>query len=332
MIKYLLVIPSHSCDFVTMGGIRSLLQSDYGGKIVIVTPDTTARSSVDAIGGNGIDVIVTDRMYPPDGMIGRGITNKQKDLDDDTMILWMHNDIIYPSKWFYDMDNIIRELHNNIWCFTMPVYSLVPRGFDTQERCDASSTIISMWNTHSYNDMLEIAKPILPSYPKKFYREILVFGAPFFSGSCFKYSVYKEVLDRYGYNTYFLSEYLSILIGVERREWHILGNISPFIHVSSWDTISYNLFHMNNQGTTYPAYDMWFRLFGYNLSCFHQKYCNYTIGINEEKIVEAINNGNWHDIDYIFDDFKELLLVRDCNICPSKVSCGHVGYCNVSRK
>lgn len=331
MIEYLLVMPAHTYDIITLGALRSLKKSDYEGTIVVVSPDvrTEMVKEIDS----DIDCIVTAGMYPPDTMYGTAVTKYRDQLTEDSIIIISHNDCIYPTAWFIEFQHIFDKYWEHIWCLTFPFYAM-NQGSSTGVEVEGSAIILNQWVSGDYSTMYPVAKDKLRPYPIDTSLDKLLTimtNGVYVAGAGIKYSIYSEVLDKYGYDTYFLSDDLCLLEAITRRQWNVSANICPLIHLACHDTLAYSLFNQTNNASVVGAYDHWFKIFGYNLECVKALWNRNTTYKHGEDIVNAIRSNKWAEIEHYFTDIESALKGEDCAVCPANDVCYYVGKRNTPR-
>lgn len=304
--KFLLIMIACKYDTMTHEAMKSVIDSDYDGDIVLVTPDH--------INIPNIDVVNTPSMMPPDSMMAAGILSTRKAYD---YVVWIHNDVILPKFWFRKAIDAINSTDGHVWVLSLPFCIL--HGEPTSYNYDDILNCISSDDIHTPY-IVESSDKIGPGVWNARYDKD---RATIFGSACIiNYNYIYDMISQYGKDTYWLCEYILLDRGIREKKWSLTLNCDVVVHYISHDTHTYRLGEYANNKWCIQAYKMWFNIFGYNIEHLIDIWSSYIMARNRHIINRSVNTGEWDNINYLFNEAIELQGRKDCNNCPVVLCAG----------
>lgn len=298
--------------------IRSILESDYTGNIVVISNDSQVKRIEEYNNRVSFAHIPSSVVCSGDYMIGNYISNCNTQYD---YFIWLHNDVIMPPIWYEELEEAWDKFQGKVWAISLPY---VAHNWKVRD-----SNYILDTDTLPYNDIIKKYKSIEMSFlPYTTGKEDSVGsivdicqakpeGARISCACAIDYNFYNGVINKYGYDTGHTLDLLLLREGIISRKWGMFLNSLPVIHWISYDTVGNNILANHNP----TGYKRWFEHIGYNLEHLIAIWCGTIYNKYNNEIVSAWNTNRFSDIDYIFDEADVMISNLDCSNCSSYYYC-----------
>ncbi len=331
---------------VFRASLRSLVESDYPGRIVVVEdgyePEATCRAFCETL---PVTYIKRTRWTGSAAAMNEGIATLAADTD---VVAFVHNDVLWPPQWFrafdtawadtfadgkvglinlgyiqfkHKLDTALSEL------FTRGEYAhlqwILTAMRDVaglkDDRVQDSQVQGGQWrfglSRDPWNDWVPDARfmtgrfSVAASFPIRLWRALGGFNEDI----------------PYGFDLE-LQHYC-----VSNRQWMLFLNNPPLIHLASSDTRSVDPARraaVAEVHQTLPAFEA---KYGWQVEHFLNIYFSESAFIYQDEIVRAANALRFGDIDFVFDDFDRRLRERvlsNCELtwCRSRATCKYVDH------
>lgn len=330
---------------VFRASVRSLLNSDFSGQIVVVEEGNEEREQCrEFCAGHGITYVKATSWQGCAAGLNLGIAHLGPDAD---VVLSSHNDVLWPSRWFADLD----RAWDAVW--DSDKVGLLNLGYlQINSRVDPSLTDLFMRGR--YDDLAWVLRAMreVPSTshqvqdvqarpgesPFGLARDPWVDWMPdlrqqsgrYSVGASFSLRLWREIggFDPdlvYAFDLQFLHHALT------RRRWALFVNTPPLIHLKSSDTEHIAPEKLSQIGTRFltSTYDGFHREYGWHIEHFLNLFFSESTIVHRDAIVRAANAGRFDDIEFVFDDFAARLATRtltNCELtwCRVRAQCPHV--------
>jgi hypothetical protein len=343
-LKYGLIMFSMFDSEVFRSSLRSLVDSDFPGEIVVMEdgnqPESVCRDFCR-------DLPVTYLKSPTwDGMAGlmnRAIHALPADTD---IILYSHNDVLWPKRWFGSLDRAWGDVHGldtvgilNLGYLEFKrsldsaTYELFTRG----EYEDLAWLLLKMREIKEFSGAVKDAQVRSGESPYGMARDPwiqsvrdLIFQTGTFSvGASFQRRVWQEMgeFDPAGSYAWYVEMFHHNL---KNKRWSLFINNPPLIHMKSSDTRAATpAQRIEIGGRIQQMYAFFEKKYGCQLEHFLNVYFSETALVHEDRIVRAANRLNFDESLDVFDDFFRRLNQRklaNCELywCRTRPKCKHV--------
>lgn len=113
---------------------------------------------------------------------------------------------------------------------------------------------------------------------------------------------------------------------ISHRQWMLFTNNPPLIHLASSDTRSVDPARRASASAVHGTLPGFEEKYGWQIDHFLNIYFSESAFIHQDQIVRAANSGRFDDIDFVFDDFQRRLRERtigNCELtwCRSRATC-----------
>ncbi len=277
IIKYVAVVPALQPSEHLNNCIYTMLQHGYDQDVYVVSHDVRC-AYVTKFGAN-VKFVDSKSSIPEtrDMNLYKAFMTFDKKYD---IIILSHSDTSFINNWFVLLKELWDKVDTNkIWSITVP-HPLEPKR--------GNKNLTLGWD------------PYNGDYCQRFEQ-----------CASFLYDLYEHTVTKYGFDTYFSVEYLLFNEAILARKWSMMGNNGCFTwHRGGKDSSVYDM--GANFSKTYATYHM---NTGYNLDHFIGIWFGRILIKHADEIIDAINDGDYNRIEYIFNEALTLLNACDCNGC-----------------
>ena len=311
--------------------VRSLLDSDYSGEVVVAEdgnePTEECRAFCESI---GVTYVKAPTWQGCAAVLNMGIERLETATD---IVLASHNDVLWPGTWFADLDRAWDSAWDSdkIGLLNLNYLQINPR-------VDPSLTALFVHG--EYDDLLWVLRAMLevPSLcsrvqdvqvkpeetPFGLARDPWVDWMPdlrqqtgrYSVGASFPLRLWREIggFDPdlvYAFDLQFLHHALQC------RRWAFFVNTPPLIHLKSSDTEHLTEEKVSQIGAQFltTTYEGFQRKFSWHVEHFLNLYFSESSVVHRDAILHAANEGRFQDIDFVFDDFASRLATRRLDNC-----------------
>jgi len=327
-LRYGLIMPTMFDSANFRRSLISVLQSDFPGEVIVVEDGFMPGRASEQI-CNELSVKYfkrSDWTGALASVLNLGISKLADDVD---IVIYAHSDVLFPSKWFSDMnlawekvwdsnrvgiinlgylepikrDNVLmKDLFNrgdysNIsWVLSYP-HSRASRMIYHNPQNPDRQFGLATWRFNDRVDKLHLMtgrfSPV-SSFPKNTWHEIGGFDPDIAFGSDAELHYYN----------------------LRNRLWTIWARTPPLIHLQGSDTIT----HLGNDIEKFLELEQnsrnaFERKYGWDIIHFIFTYFAETTIIYYDEIVDAVNDLRFSDIDHVFDDFWYRLKNKTLSTC-----------------
>lgn len=342
-LRYAIVMLTMFDTPVFRSSLRSLVNSDYPGTIVVVEdgyePGETCREFCADL---PVTYIKRREWTGSAAAMNEGISAVADDTD---VVMFAHNDILWPVSWFSSF--------NRGWdaVFDTGRVGLLNLGYlQFKHKLEATLTELFLRGEYDHLQWILTASRDVAWLKSDRIQDSQAHGGDrlfgmardpwndwtpdvrfmtgrFSIGASFPVSTWRAIggFDprlAYGFDVE-LQHYC-----VTNRKWMLFTNNPPLIHLASSDTRSVD---RQRRAATLALHDtlpVFEEKYGWQLEHFLNVYFSESAFIYQDQIVRAANSGRFDDIDFVFDDFQERLRTRtlqNCELtwCRSRSTCAY---------
>lgn len=340
-LRYGIVILTMFDTPVFRSSLRSLVESDFQGRIVVVEdgyePEPVCRDFCATL---PVNYIKRTRWTGSAEAMNEGI---QALADETDVVTFAHNDILWPPTWFESFDRA--------WSTSLPTgkVGLINLGYlqfkhklDTalsemfvrgeyahlQWILTATRDVAGMKDDRVQDSQVHGGEPLfgLSRDPWNDWVPDLRFMTGRFSiAASFPVRLWREMggFDTnmpYGFDLQLQHHCLA------SRQWMLFLNNPPLIHLASSDTRSVDPARRAAVAEVHQTLPVFEAKYGWQVEHFLNVYFSETAFIYQDDIVRAANRGRFDDIDFVFDDFQQRLrerTIENCELtwCRSRATC-----------
>ncbi len=275
--EYVVVVPALQPSEHLTNCINTMLQHGYDQDVYVVSHDV--RCAYVTTLGDKVRFVDTKSNVPEPRDINVYKASLAFDKRYDVMIL-SHSDTLFNENWFTLLKELWDEVDTDkVWAITVP-HPLEPK------RGSRNFT----FGDDPYNG----------DYCQRFEQ-----------CATFLYEIYERTVNKYGSDTSFSVEYLMFNEAIVAHKWAMMGNNGCLTtHVGGADSTVYDM--GPSFGHTYATYR---ENMGYNLDHFIGMWFGNVMIRHADEIIEAVSDGDYDRVDYIFGEAIGLLNACDCSSC-----------------
>ncbi len=280
------IIPSLRAGDVVNNCVTSMIAGGYDDDIYVVSQDPL-NSAVTALGDKVRYVNTgTSEYEATDALLYKAFKALEKEYD---ILVYAHSDMTFHAEWWIKLKEAWDSVNmDKVWSISVPKPGQQITVTDPQQKLGLGFDV----NEPAYRERLSPCTSYL-------------------------YSSYADMVNKFGGETYFISDLLLFHESILKRKWALLANNgSTATHTPGSDTG----FRETQQPGRFWAgltlgYSAWFNLIGYNLGHFITTWNGCVLVNHATEIIDGVNSGNYDALDYIFDEAVTRLAERDCNKC-----------------
>lgn len=344
-LRYGVVVLAMFDTEIFRASVRSLLESDFHGRVVVVedghTPVEGCRAFCESV---GVGYVKNPSWTGCAAGLNLGIQHLESVMD---VAFYSHSDVLWPPEWFADLDRAWETVYDT------DKVGLLNLGYlQITSRVDPGLT--GMFVGGRYEDLLWVLRA-LRELPPVMDRVQVVQAKPgeepfglardpwvdwipdlrqmtgrLSVAASFPVHVWREIggFDPelvYAFDLQFLHHNLA------HKRWTLFVNTSPVIHLKSSDTeaIPPELLEGIGPRLLDQTYDGFKRKYGWHIEHFLNLYFSESTVVHRDAILAAANRFRFNDIDFVFDDFAARLATRkldNCELtwCRVRKECPHV--------
>lgn len=328
--RYGIVVLTMFDSEVFRTSLRSLLNSDYAGEIVIVEDGHQSEALC-----RGLCATLPVKYVKAGSWLGSNaaLNLGLRQLDPGTeMAIFAHNDVLWPPKWFNQLDATWERVTDS------DKVSVLNLGY-LQFRRRLDTALTRLFLDGGYEDLVWLLKAMRQvGSLVEMVQDVQVHESGYLLGLCrdpwndwlpdlrtmtgmmsvaasFPMHVWREMdgFDPeivYGVNSQ-LHQY-----SVANRKWMLWTSNAPLIHLLSTDTHALSPADreiFNSKLThTYDAYE---RKYGWTLEHYQNTFFGDITVTYADTIVDAVNESKFQDVDFVFDEFEKRLREKTLSNC-----------------
>jgi glycosyltransferase involved in cell wall biosynthesis len=329
---------------VFRSSLRSLVGSDFGGRIVVVE-DGYERTEVCREFCRELPVTYIKRQQweGSAAAMNEGIAAVADDVD---VVMFAHNDILWPRRWF--------ERFDQAWDSVLDGgrVGLLNLGYlQFKHKLDSGLTELFLRGEYDHlRWVLTAAREVAALKDDRIQDSQVSGGEQMFGlardpwndwtpdarfmtgrfsiGASFPVEIWRDIGQfdprlAYGFDLQLQHHCMT------QRKWMLFTNNSPLIHLASSDTRSVDPVRRAGNTTIHDTLPWFEEKYGWEPSHFLNLYFSESAFIYRDEIVRAANALRFDEIDFVFDDFQERLRTRtldNCELiwCRSRDTCKYV--------
>lgn len=343
-LRYGIVVLTMFDSEVFRSSLRSLVTSDFAGRVVVVEDGYEAGEACrEFCSTMPVTYLKQQRWGGSAAAMNRGIAALADDTD---VVAFGHNDVLWPPTWFRPFDSAWNATFErghlgllNLGYLQFKrrldpaLYELFLRGeYRHLEWILSAARQVSALKDSRVQDAQVRPGERLFGLSRDLWNESVV-DARFMTGrfsvaTSFPVSVWRalggfEERMPYGFDLE-LQHYC-----LANRRWILFLNNPPLIHLASSDMRAVDETRRQAASHLHGTYDVFEEKYGWQLEHFINVYFSETAFVYEEEIVRAANALRFEEIDFVFDDFRRRLRERtlaNCELtwCRSRAICKYV--------
>ncbi|MBM3944937.1 MAG: hypothetical protein FJ317_05520 [SAR202 cluster bacterium] len=345
-LRYGVVVMTMFDTEVFRASLRSLVESDFTGTIVVaedgIEPDRACESFARSL---GVSYVKSPRWDGCAATLNLGVAAMPPDVD---IVLSSHNDVLWPSRWFADLD----RAWEYVW--DTDKVSLLNLGYlQCSGWIDASLKALFVgghyddlaWVLRSLREvptMMDRVQEVLArpgEWPFGLGRDPWIDWTPELRQMTGRYSVaasfpvhvWRE-LGGFDPDLVYAFDLQLLHHNLSKRRWALFVNNPPLLHLKSSDTEAISAEKTAEAGTRFltSTYDGFRNKFGWHIEHFLNIYFSESTVVHRDAILRAANQRRFGDIDFVFDDFADRLgrrRLENCELtwCRSRAACPYSG-------
>ena len=340
-LRYGIVVLTMFDTPVFRSSLRSLVNSDYSGRIVVVEdgyePDEQCRVFCETL---PVTYIKRPTYLGSAAMMNDGIAAMADDVD---LVVFAHNDILWPSRWFAWLDRAWDRVFDDGHVGLLNLgylqfkHKLEPtlselflRGeYDhLQWILNASKDIHFLKNDRIQDSQVRSGEAMfgMARDPWNDWTPDARFMTGRFSiGASFPVAAWRA----FGGFDNRLAQGLDLQLQhycLTNRKWMLFTNNPPLIHLASSDTRAVDPARREAARQVWDTIPSIEETLGWELSHFINLYFSGSAFIYQDEILRAANSNRFADVDFVFDDFQRRLretTLENCELmwCRSRQAC-----------
>jgi hypothetical protein len=340
-LRYGIVVLTMFDTPVFRSSLRSLVESDFPGEIVVVEdgyePDATCREFCATL---PVHYIKRTQWTGSAAAMNEGIALIADAVD---VVAFAHNDILWPPRWFASFD---RGWSSS---FHTGKVGLINLGYlQFRQKRDTVLSELFIRGEHAHLQWILTAMRDIAGLKDDRVQDSQVRGGegPF--------GLSRDPWNDWVPDLRFMTGRFSIGASFPVRLWRVMGgfdvdmpygfdlqlqhhcmttrqlmlflNNPPLIHLASSDTRSVDPARRAAAADVHKTLPVFEEKYGWQVEHFINIYFSETAFIYQDQIVRAANAGRFEDVDFIFDDFQQRLRDRhigNCELtwCRSRATC-----------
>lgn len=340
-LRYGIVILTMFDTPVFRSSLRSLVESDFQGRIVVVEdgyePEPVCRDFCATL---PVTYIKRTRWTGSAEAMNEGI---QALADEADVVTFAHNDILWPPAWFESFDRA--------WSSSLPTgkVGLINLGYlQFKHKLDTALSEMFVRGEYAHLQWILTATREVAGLKDDRVQDSQVRGGELLFGlsrdpwndwvpdlrfmtgrfsvaASFPVRLWRDMggFDTnmpYGFDLQLQHHCLST------RQWMLFLNNPPLIHLASSDTRSVDPARRAAVAEVHQTLPVFEAKYGWQVEHFLNVYFSETAFIYQDEIVRAANRGRFDDIDFVFDDFQQRLrerTIENCELtwCRSRATC-----------
>lgn len=345
-LRYGVVVLTMFDTDIFRASIRSLIESDFDGTIVVVEDGNESAEQCRAFCESvGVIYVKSASWVGCAAGLNLGIEQLPEDTE---IVVTSHNDVLWPPTWFGSLDRVWNDVYD-----TKRV-SLLNLGY-MQFNARLGKDFRDIFVQGRYDDLLWVLRAIrdCPDLmddvqdvsvkpgedPFGLARDPWVDWIPDFRQMTGRYSVaasfplqvWREI-GHFDSNLAFAFDLQFLDYNVANKRWAFFVNTPPLVHLKSSDTENLAPEKVNEASTPdfmAQTYDRFKEKYGWHIEHYLNLYFSESTVIHGDAILASANALRFSDIDFVFDDFLHRLDTRvldNCEItwCRSRAECPYV--------
>lgn len=330
---------------VLRSSLRSLMESDFTGRVVLVEeghdPAEACRALCESL---GVTYIKNPTWSGAAAGLNLGIAQFERDTD---IALFSHSDVLWPPHWFAHLDRAWSAV------FDRDKVGVLNLGY-LQIRQQTSPDLLRLFLDGHYDDLVWLLRS-MREIPGLMHRvqdaqvkpgeapfglgrdpwvdsatELVQFTGRFAVGASFPVHTWREI-GMFDPDLVYVPDLQLLHHNVSRKRWVLSLNNPPLVHLKSSDTEAISADKVAEIGQTFlvRTYEGFQKRFGWQIEHFLNMYFSESTAIYRDQIVAAANESRLGDVDFVFDDFLRRLsgtTLANCELtwCRSRAQCPYV--------
>ncbi len=329
-LKYGLIMPAMFDSDVFRGSLRSVVGSDFKGQVVVAEDGHTPQRLCEAFCRElGVSYVKNPRWGGPASAMELGMRALDPDIE---IAIFSHSDVLYPPQWFAQLDEAWRGVYDTGKVGILNLGNL-------QFRARVDPALKELFARGRYHDLLWVLRTRRDIPPhledlldlqntdlgRRFGlgrdnwgdcpAKLQFMTGKFSAGASFLVSMWKE-LGGFSLEMPFGFDMELHVQGCRTRRWNLWMNNTPLIHLVSSDTGRLPRGHDEHFGRmTHETYSRFPEKYGWDVDHFFWTYFAEIRVAYHDAIVDAVNEGRFADIDWIFDELADRMARKTRATC-----------------
>jgi hypothetical protein len=344
-LRYGVVVLTMFDTDVFRASVRSLLRSDYHGRVVVVEEgNETVEACRVFCESVGVTYIKSPAWSGSAAGMNLGVRQLAGDVD---VVLSSHSDVLWPREWFGALDRVwesvwdadrVAVLNLGYLQITSRVDPLLTGLFVDEQYDDLEWVLRAMRDVPAVCDQVQDIQVKPGQAPFGLARDP---GGDWMSdlrqqtgrysvAAAFPVHVWRE-LGEFDPDLVYALDLQFLHHALECRRWAFFVNTPPVIHLESADIEHLAPEKRSEMGARFlsSTHDRFLAKYGWHAEHFLNVYFSETTVVHHDVIVDAANAHRFDEIDFVFDDFAARLerrTIDNCELvwCRSRAQCPYV--------